>query len=68
MVPRLKDKYKNEVAPALAKEFGYKNPMSIPKLEKIVLNMGLGRGDPEQQDSRCCRQRSCRLSPGSGRW
>jgi large subunit ribosomal protein L5 len=42
MVPRLKDKYKNEVAPALAKEFGYKNPMSTPKLEKIVLNMGLG--------------------------
>ncbi|MFN3329465.1 MAG: 50S ribosomal protein L5, partial [Pyrinomonadaceae bacterium] len=39
---RLKEKYKNEVAPALAKEFGIKNPMAIPKLEKIVINMGLG--------------------------
>ncbi|CDM66125.1 50S ribosomal protein L5 [Pyrinomonas methylaliphatogenes] len=42
MVPRLKEKYKNEVAPALAKEFGIKNPMAIPRLEKIVINMGLG--------------------------
>jgi large subunit ribosomal protein L5 len=39
---RLKEKYRNEVAPALAKEFGIKNPMAIPKLEKIVINMGLG--------------------------
>ena len=43
MSPRLKEKYRTEVAPALAKEFGYKNPMSIPKVEKIVLNMGLAR-------------------------
>jgi large subunit ribosomal protein L5 len=42
MSPRLKQKYSNDVAPALAKEFGYTNPMSIPKVEKIVLNMGLG--------------------------
>ncbi|HMO81339.1 MAG TPA: 50S ribosomal protein L5 [Pyrinomonadaceae bacterium] len=39
---RLRDKYKNEVAPALAKEFGITNPMAIPKIEKIVVNMGLG--------------------------
>jgi len=39
---RLKEKYRNEVAPALAKEFGIKNPMAIPKLEKIVINVGLG--------------------------
>ncbi|MCS6874998.1 MAG: 50S ribosomal protein L5 [Pyrinomonadaceae bacterium] len=39
---RLKDKYRNEVMPALAKEFGIKNPMAIPRLEKIVINMGLG--------------------------
>ncbi len=42
MTPRLKERFIKEVAPALAKEFGYKNPMSIPKLEKIVVNMGLG--------------------------
>jgi large subunit ribosomal protein L5 len=39
---RLRDKYNNEVAPALAKEFDIKNSMAIPKLEKIVVNMGLG--------------------------
>jgi large subunit ribosomal protein L5 len=39
---RLKERYASEVAPALAKEFGITNPMAIPKLEKIVINMGLG--------------------------
>ena len=39
---RLKEKYKSEIAPALAKEFGIKNPMAIPKIEKVVINMGLG--------------------------
>ena len=42
MAARLKEKYTQEIAPALSKEFGYSNPMSIPKIEKIVLNMGLG--------------------------
>ncbi|HEX8288320.1 MAG TPA: 50S ribosomal protein L5 [Pyrinomonadaceae bacterium] len=39
---RLKDKYKNEIAPAIAKEFGIENPMAIPKIEKVVVNMGMG--------------------------
>ena len=39
---RLKDKYVNEVVPALIKEFGYKNVNEVPKIEKIVLSMGLG--------------------------
>jgi large subunit ribosomal protein L5 len=39
---RLKERYLKDVVPALAKEFGYKNVMAIPKLEKIVVNMGLG--------------------------
>jgi large subunit ribosomal protein L5 len=39
---RLKERYSKEVAPALTKEFGYKNVMAIPKIEKIVVNMGLG--------------------------
>ncbi|MBR3032739.1 MAG: 50S ribosomal protein L5 [Clostridiales bacterium] len=39
---RLKDKYVNEVAPALQEEFKYKSVMQIPKIEKIVLNMGVG--------------------------
>jgi len=39
---RLKDYYQKEVVPALIGKFGYKNRMEVPKLEKIVLNMGLG--------------------------
>ena len=39
---RLKDKYKNEIAPALAKEFDIKNPMAVPRIDKVVVNMGLG--------------------------
>jgi large subunit ribosomal protein L5 len=39
---RLKEKYKNEIAGSLAKEFDIKNPMAVPKIEKIVVNMGLG--------------------------
>jgi len=42
MAARLKDRYQKEVAPAIAKEFGIKNPMAIPRLEKIVVNMGMG--------------------------
>ncbi len=42
MMPRLKEIYKNKVVPELMKEFGYKNIMQVPKLEKIVINMGLG--------------------------
>lgn len=42
MTSRLKDKYKNEVIPALTENFGYRNVMEVPKLEKIVVNIGLG--------------------------
>src|ERR1700676_3240611 len=38
---RLKDKYQKEVVPALTKEFGYKNVMAVPKIEKVVVNMRL---------------------------
>ncbi len=39
---RLKDRYQQEVVPGLTKEFGYKNVMAVPKIRKVVLNMGLG--------------------------
>ncbi|MBX3243927.1 MAG: 50S ribosomal protein L5 [Acidobacteria bacterium] len=39
---RLKEKYRKEVAPALAKEFDITNPMAVPKVEKVIINMGLG--------------------------
>ena len=41
-IPRLKDEYKNRVISALKEEFGYKNVMQVPKLEKIVLSKGVG--------------------------
>jgi large subunit ribosomal protein L5 len=39
---RVKDKYQKEVVPALTKEFGYTNVMAVPRLQKVVVNMGLG--------------------------
>jgi len=39
---RLKEKYQNDVVQAMIKEFGYKNPMQVPRLEKITLNVGVG--------------------------
>ncbi|MDY6879855.1 MAG: 50S ribosomal protein L5 [Desulfatiglans sp.] len=39
---RLKEKYQTEVVPSMMKEFGYKSVMAVPRLEKVVLNMGLG--------------------------
>ena len=49
-VPRLQKQYRADVVPKLQKEFGIDNVMAVPRLEKIVLNMGVGRGDPEHQD------------------
>src|SRR5258705_2808975 len=42
MAARLKERYQKEVAPAIAKEFGITNPMAIPRVQKVVLNMGMG--------------------------
>ena len=42
MSARLRDKYQKEVVPALKKEFGYTNIMAVPKIQKVVVNMGLG--------------------------
>ena len=41
-MPRLKDKYRNEIAGALTKEFDIKNPMAVPRVTKVIVNMGLG--------------------------
>lgn len=42
-IPTLKKKYKEEIIPALTKEFGYKTCMQVPRLEKIVINQGIGK-------------------------
>ena len=42
MTPRLKEKYIKDIIPAMVKEFSYKNVMQVPKIQKVVLNVGLG--------------------------
>lgn len=46
---RLQEQYDQVVRPALAEEFGYTNPMKLPKLEKIVLNMGVGEASQDRK-------------------
>lgn len=46
---RLQEKYQKEVVPALVEKFGYKNLMEVPKLEKIVINMGVGEAKENQK-------------------
>ena len=52
-VPRMQKRYADEIRPAMQQEFAYKNPMQVPKLEKIVINMGVGEaaGDQKKLDA-----------------
>jgi large subunit ribosomal protein L5 len=43
VTPRLQQTYRDKVVPALSKDFGYANPMMVPRLSKIVINMGVGK-------------------------
>jgi large subunit ribosomal protein L5 len=51
--PRMRTKYRKDVVPALMQRFGYKNPMEVPRVDKIVVNMGLGEavGNPKLIDA-----------------
>jgi large subunit ribosomal protein L5 len=64
METRLKERYRSEIVPALMKEFGYANPMAAPRLEKIVLNMGVGR--EAQSNPKVFEQASMELATVSG--
>jgi large subunit ribosomal protein L5 len=46
---RLRDVYRNEIAPALTKQFGYKSPMEVPRISKVVLNMGVGEATADKK-------------------
>jgi large subunit ribosomal protein L5 len=52
-VPRMQQRYAETIRPAMQKEFSYKNPMQVPRLEKIVINMGVGEaaGDQKKLDA-----------------
>lgn len=64
MATRLKDRYKNDIIPALMKEFDYSNQMAVPRLEKIILNMGVGR--EAQNNPKVFDQAAYELSTVSG--
>ena len=49
MRPRLLERYRSEITTKLSEEFGYTNPMQVPRLEKIVLNMGVGEATQNQK-------------------
>ena len=49
MMTRLNEKYEKEIIPAMIENFGYKNIMEVPKLEKIVINMGVGEAKENQK-------------------
>ncbi len=46
---RLKETYKSKVVPGLTEEFGYKNPMAVPRMEKVVISMGIGRATQDKK-------------------
>jgi len=47
--PRMKSKYDSEIAKAMTEKFGYKNAMEVPKISKIVLNMGVGEATQDKK-------------------
>jgi large subunit ribosomal protein L5 len=46
---RLKDIYKSKIVPELTKEFSYKNPMAVPRMEKVIISMGIGRATQDKK-------------------
>jgi large subunit ribosomal protein L5 len=46
---RLKDLYKSRVIPGLTKEFGYRNPMAVPRMDKVIISMGVGRATQDKK-------------------
>jgi large subunit ribosomal protein L5 len=48
-VPRMRTRYDDEIVKAMQEKFGYKNPMEVPKLVKIVINMGVGEGSQDKK-------------------
>ena len=54
MIPRLKDKYKKEIIQNLMSKLNYKNINAVPKIEKIVINMGLGQEGLDKKKMEIC--------------
>ena len=60
MAARLKERYQKDVAPQIAKEFGISNPMAVPRIEKIVINMGMGEAIANAENTRHGCRRAAR--------
>ena len=54
---RLQEHYKDVVKPELVSAFSYGNPMEVPKVEKVVINMGVGEAAADSKKNRCCGER-----------
>ena len=52
--PRLRQKYQNEIVPQLMKDFGLRNVMQVPKMQRVVVNMGLGELQASREDAHRC--------------
>ena len=64
---RLKELYQSEIVDAMIKKFGYKNIMEVPKLDKIVINMGVGEAkDNAKGPGLCCARPGDHLRPAGG--
>ena len=62
-VPRLKEKYRTEIVPAMREQFGYTNVMQVPKVTKVTLNMGVGAGT---QDAKQMEEAAAQLGQITG--
>jgi len=62
MVARLFEKYRNEVVPGLKQRFGYANPMAVPRLEKIVVSMGIGDAHQDQAKLEAAQAQLARIT------
>jgi large subunit ribosomal protein L5 len=65
--PRLRKHYEEVVRPKLIEEFGYKNPMEVPQIEKIVLNMGVGESTADSKKATVAAA-DLALIAGQSRW
>lgn len=63
VVPRLKEKYRTEIVPAMLEQYGYKNVMQVPKVMKLTLNMGVGEGT---HDAKAMEEASLQLGQITG--
>ena len=62
MTTRLKEQYRSKVRAELTKEFGYKNPMQVPRLEKIVINMGVGEAVADSKKIQAAAEELTRIT------